>query len=206
MSTSNFLSIKQSDLENGIGINTNNNLPLTPTKLSTESSTIVKLNNDSITIESSNCAVNCCMKFTVWFIIMIFTFPIMFCDLYYGYTDNTCVNEPAGKLLINLKDYLVVSGWVMMSFLSGISIGLAFIDFDSFNENMVYCGFFGTIIMGFIGIFLLIWNIIGAVIFWSLMDTSECSKNIYNYVFASLIIKLVFNAIGLLNSKNKDKK
>lgn len=48
-------------------------------------------------------------------------------------------------------------------------------------------------IIGLVNLFLIIWNILGAIIFWGLMDTTNCSDTIYNYMFASLIIKLVFN-------------
>ncbi len=220
MSNNNFTPLNSIDLENGLKANniinsnethetheTNKTLETQDTKFLT----VIKPHKNSGTTTSTGCLTNCCLKFTIWFVIMIFTFPIMFCDLYYGYFDDTCVNEPAGKLIINLKDYLLVSGWVVMSLLSAISVFLLFIDFNSFSDNhsgggILCCGMFGVILIALIGIFLIIWNIFGAVIFWSQMDTSECSKNIYNYVFASIIIKLVFNGLGLLSSKNKKEK
>lgn len=166
------------------------------------------------TMESScSCCTNYCLKSAIWLLIMIISFPLPFCDLYYGYTDDTCVSEPAGKLAINLKDYLLVYGWIIMSILGLLSIALCFIDFNSSgsrtstsNGCFVFSRTFLTIISALTNIFLIIWNIFGAVIFWSLMDTSECSNSIYNYVFASLIIKIVFNVISILQSKNdKDK-
>lgn len=57
---------------------------------------------------SSSLETNCCVKYGIWIIIMIIYFPIQFYDLYLGYTDDTCVSEPAGRLAINLKDYLLV--------------------------------------------------------------------------------------------------
>lgn len=166
------------------------------------------------TMESScSCCTNYCLKSAIWLLIMIISFPLPFCDLYYGYTDDTCVSEPAGKLAINLKDYLLVYGWIIMSILGLLSIALCFIEFNSSSSRtstsngcFVFSRTFLTIISALTNIFLTIWNIFGAVIFWSLMDTSECSNSIYNYVFASLIIKIVFNVISILQSKNdKDK-
>lgn len=166
------------------------------------------------TMESScSCCTNYCLKSAIWLLIMIISFPLPFCDLYYGYTDDTCVSEPAGKLAINLKDYLLVYGWIIMSILGLLSIALCFIEFNSSSSRtstsngcFVFSRTFLTIISALTNIFLIIWNIFGAVIFWSLMDTSECSNSIYNYVFASLIIKIVFNVISILQSKNdKDK-
>jgi hypothetical protein len=59
--------------------------------------------------------------------------------------------------------------------------------------------------MAFIQLYHIMLNIFGAVIFWSLMDTSNCDNSIYNYVFTSLIIKIFFNAIGVLERKNENK-
>ena len=83
------------------------------------------------TVESSgSCGTICCLKSLIWLLIMIIGFPLPFCDLYYGYTDDTCVSEPAGRLVINLKDYLLVYGWIVMSFLGLLSITLCFIDIN----------------------------------------------------------------------------
>jgi hypothetical protein len=140
---------------------------------------------------------------------MVLLFPISFCDLYYGYNDNTCVNEPAGKLSINLKDYLLISGWLSMSIITIITIGLYFMDFKPYGNNgdIYTCLLCGCTFLSFvISSFVLIWDIIGAVIFWELMDDSKCSKDVYNYVFISLVIKLILCGIGILQKKNENKK
>lgn len=128
---------------------------------------------------SDSCGTNCCLKSVIWIIIMIIGFPLPFCDLYYGYTDDTCVSEPAGRLAINLKDYLLVYGWIVMSLIGLLSIALCFFDINSFgsrtssSDGCFVCGrTFLTIIFALANIFLTIWNIFGTVIFWSLMDTS----------------------------------
>ena len=54
------------------------------------------------------------------------------------------------------------------------------------------------------GLFNIIWNIIGSIIFWSYMDNNQCSNEVFNYLFASLIIKLVFCSTILLNNKKKN--
>lgn len=160
-----------------------------------------------------SCCRTFCAKFGFWLIGMIIGFPIPFCDLYYGYMDDTCVSEQAGKLAINLEDYLLVCGWIELCILGLLSIALCFIDIglsgsgSADNNGCFVCGgaLFG-IIFALSSIFIGIWNIFGAIIFWGLMDTSNCSSSIYNYVFASLIIKLVLNAIGILQTKNDNKK
>lgn len=150
---------------------------------------------------------DCGIKFLAWFFIMILFFPMSFLDLYYGYTDNTCVSEQVGKLVINLKDYLLVHGWIIMCILGLLSILLYYIDFDSLEDIVKkkdsLCELFMPIIIALVVLFLTIWNIFGAIVFWGVMNTTECSKTIYNYVFASLIIKLVFNVICIFENNNK---
>lgn len=153
----------------------------------------------------------CCIKSGIWFLIMIIGFPISFCDLYFAYRDDTCVSEPAGKLAINLKDYLLVYGWTFMCIIGVLTIWLCFIDINSFSSNTnndIYFICTKTFFKNFFdltNLFLAIFNTFGAIIFWGLMDTSECSNSIYNYVFVSLIIKIVLIVVSVLEkNKNKD--
>ena len=132
----------------------------------------------------------------IWFLIMVFVFTIGFIDLIYVYKNEICIDEPAGKLLINLKDYLLVSGWIEMSILCIIYIGLSIANtkiitsdrgFDCSNKLIM-------IAYKLLSSFIPIWNIIGAMIFWNLMDTSDCTNRFYYYVYVSLIIKLILSA------------
>jgi len=143
---------------------------------------------------------NYCNKITLILFLTIFTLPIPFFDLYYGYNDNTCVNEKAGKLSINLKDYLLVYGWVEICFI-GIII------FNLFLNNLNCFKYFNCL-TNLIEIFIMIWNIIGSIIFWSLIDNNKCSKTVYNYVFITLILKLIGLVLGRCQSgdKNNDNK
>lgn len=151
-----------------------------------------------------------CVKISVLFIIIIFALPLAICDLYFAYNDSTCVNEPAGRLAINLHDYLLVYGWLSICLIIIIMLFVIFfVDLRQENNQSLcfICG--GGIIMivtTTTRIFALIWNIFGAIIFWGLMDTSNCSNTIYNYVFASLIIKFVSAIIALLNDEKNEKK
>ena len=154
----------------------------------------------------SSCCRTFCAKSAIWLIVMIIGFPIPFCDLYYGYTDDTCVSEQAGKLAINLKDYLLINGWINIGILIVLTIGLCFTNIDSLdkiinNNCFVCCGGLTIIIFTIINIFSIMLNVFGAIIFWSLMDTSNCDRGIYNYVFTSLIIKLCFNTIAIFQRK-----
>lgn len=124
---------------------------------------------------------------------MFASVPLIICDMYYAYTDDTCVQEHVDGLSINLKDYLLVCGWYGACSFVILSIGFCFCDLQSIINQKDKAYKVGNILGK---IFLTIWNILGAVIFWKLMDTSDCSDSIYNYVFISLIIKLVSTAVN----------
>lgn len=198
MMDNNFTNLNNVDLE--VGTNTNKQLLSTLTRAG---STLTSSGSTS----GSGFLTSCCMKSFLWIIIMIFCFPITFCDLYYAYNDDSCISEPAGKLSINLKDYLLIYGWISASALIIFSIGLCFIGSLSKTDTCFVCYIgFSAIIFTIISIFSVIWNIFGAVIFWGLMDTSQCNKELYNYVFASLIIKLCFSVYGIFKGNNDNKK
>jgi len=189
------------DLESGTNINTNIN---TAYKINISAFEInLTMTESNINSESK---MSYCIKFGMWLLLMIFSFPIPFCDLYYGYTDKSCINEPIEKFPIDLKDYLKISGFIMMYLLCILSIIIC-INNKYFSNNccLICCSTIYGILFVFIQLFIFVWNIIGAIIFWYLMNTVNCSNNIYNYVFASLIIKLFVNIINIHKHINKKK-
>ncbi len=143
-----------------------------------------------------------CMKFTIFIILILFIFPLTFCDLYFGLVDDSCVNNSVDRLAINLADYLIVGGIIR-------AIGLFFllVLICCFNEKNAQCVIgIGMFLFVLGSIFGITWNIIGGVIFWSYMDNSTCSDETFNYVFASLIIKYVITGVSLfVNNKNNKK-
>jgi hypothetical protein len=113
---------------------------------------------------------------------MIIGFPLTFCYLYYAYNDNSCVSEPVYKLAINLGNYLLISSLISISILIIVCLVFYSLNLDSINKTNNTC------------------------FFCCLMDTTNCNEEVYNYAFASFIIKLSFNAIGLFQRKNDKKK
>jgi len=57
-------------------------------------------------------------------------------------------------------------------------------------------------LMIFVSITSFAWNIVGGVIFWAFMNNALCSNNVFNYVFASLIIKYINIIICSFSNKN----
>lgn len=138
--------------------------------------------------------------------IVIMT-PIIFCDLYFGFTDISCSRENPDKLDINLRLYLIVSGFVGLSTLFIILIIIILFDHNTNSESNIldiyYYQF--SILFILISLFNLIWNIIGGIVFWEYnYGTSKCNKTISTYLFVSLIIKFVGSLFTSQLNKKKD--
>jgi hypothetical protein len=154
-------------------------------------------NDDAVIIVLKTCST---------IIILIIMVPIIVSDLYFGFTDTSCVkNEPDG-LDISMKLYLLVSGFVglavMVAFIFGIC---SFLERDESSHVVSICCVSFTSIIAFI--FNIIWNILGAIVFWgTIYGEKICNKNVSTYIFVSLILKLIGSFIGLYNGLNSDKK
>ncbi len=133
-------------------------------------------------------------------IMSLFVVPFGITSVYYAYTDNSCANLNAGKLYVNLQDYLAVNG---ILYLLNFILNTAIIMYLNTNDIVKFYSNPLTKLIALIGTaFHLSWTIVGSVIFWSLIDNNACDKGIYNYVFAQLIIQFVFIG-GSIFSKNK---
>lgn len=145
------------------------------------------------------------MKLFILFIILVCLIPFVVCNLYYAYSDKSCVHEKAGKLDVNLFNYLVVDG------IFGAVVAIVWFlqictsNFTEDSELPVGRWFIVVLITGIGSVFGLAWTITGAIIFWSLIDNQLCDNGVYNYVFAQLIIKLIGYGIGILKNKSEKK-
>ena len=145
------------------------------------------------------------LKMFMLFIISIFTIPFVICDFYFAYNDDSCINEKAGQLAVNLFTYLVVDG---IFGAIGLIVWLQVICTSDFTRNTdrSLMNLITVFLLTFVGsLFGIAWTITGAIIFWSLIDNDLCDKGIYNYVFAQLIIKLIGYGIGILKNKSEKK-
>jgi hypothetical protein len=143
-----------------------------------------------------------CIIHTIWIIILLLCSPIIICDVYFAYTDETCVNEYPANLELNLKHYLFISA---LSTFININMYMLFIKYfvkTEYNENLFWVLSVGVFI-SLLALFSLIWNILGAVIFWgSIYATNHCSKQVSTYIFVSLIIKFVLTVNTYKAAKN----
>lgn len=140
------------------------------------------------------------------FIAAIFVLPFIICDLVFGYNDDSCVDiYPENLSFMNMKIYLLVSGYFVISMLTIIIIN-CFIANGNDGDNIVSIAIL-SILFHISRVFLVIWNIIGAVIFWGTLNKQDlCSKSVNAYLFVSLIIKLFGNFCNIMMSNNKKEK
>lgn len=145
-------------------------------------------------------------------LVIVIMSPIIICDLYFGFTDKSCSREQPDELEISLRLYLIVSGFVSASALIMILSAITFVepnrDYESdpckmlFGSCALCCGAIGLVCMA---VFNLIWNILGAVVFWGyIYGNGNCNRTFSTYVFVSLIIKFVASLFSYqLNKKDK---
>jgi hypothetical protein len=70
---------------------------------------------------------------------------------------------------------------------------------------MLICFIYSTLTIT--GIFNIIWDILGAIVFWGTINReNNCNKNISTYIYVSLIFKLFGDFIAVINGLNSNKK
>ena len=143
-------------------------------------------------------------KFCVMLIIVTICIPIILFDLVYAYTDKSCIDIYPNKLNINMKIYLLVSGYFGLADLFILICYTLFISYKDkhFDEYINILNLFTNVVTK---LFLAVWNIIGAIIFWgTLYHKDDCSRSTYNYLFATIIIKLVLISFYLNKKRNNN--
>ena len=184
------------NLENGLVNNNNdkNNIP--------EVKSILKRTNREI--ENDNKIKAFILQFISILFVALFVSPFVICDLVFGYNDDSCVDiYPENMSFINMKIYLLVSGYLAIGLLSCIIVNLYFASDDNIGNNIILVAFL-SIVLYISQVFFIIWNILGAVIFWSTLNKhNDCSKSINTYLFVSLIMKLFANFCNIMATKDK---
>jgi hypothetical protein len=184
------------NLENGLVNNNNdkNNIP--------EVKSILKRTNREI--ENDNKIKAFILQFISILFVTLFVSPFVICDLVFGYNDDSCVDiYPENMSFINMKIYLLVSGYLAIGLLSCIIVNLYFASDDNIGNNIILVAFL-SIVLYISQVFFIIWNILGAVIFWGTLNKQNyCSKSINTYLFVSLIMKLFANFCNIMATKDK---
>ena len=141
------------------------------------------------------------IKFCTTLLMIALTMPIIICDLYFGFSHESCINEMPDGFNYTMKLYLLVSGFMGLSWLLFMIYTTCSLSNNNDNTASIICaGCIGLIVL----IFNLIWNILGAVTFWgSIYKGGHCDSKTSTYIYVSLIIKLVGTLIALQQNSNK---
>lgn len=150
-----------------------------------------------------------CWNMGLLLLVSIMVLPFGICSVYYAYTDDSCVDLKAGKLYVTLKDYLAVDGIIYLILYVVIIKNLMtiFNSYDKLQEPMkestlLILKYVSFVVKGFLSS----WLIVGATIFWKEIDNDKCNDSIYNYVYASLVIKIVHTIIEIISNTNRKKR
>ncbi len=165
-------------------------------KINTTIKSVNQINEDENSIKLSRIFV-----FIMFLVILFVNGPFMICDIYFGLEDKSCVGQDVPRVSITLKTFLLVRGFLVLAFLGEILMSIGLLT----QKTLPFCSCFQMSILMFVSLFLIAWNIVGAVIFWGYMDTDKCNDPVYNYTFASLIIFFISSGINVsVSSKKKE--
>ncbi len=146
------------------------------------------------------------LKLLITILTVLLCSPIIICDIYFGLNDNSCVEESPPSLSISLQTYMLTSAFVGLSALIIVIISTCIISTNNSDTKNYYIVTISEIISTLFSVFHLIWNILGAIIFWGFAYKNNlCDKNVSTYLFITLIIKLIANYFGITNAFKKEK-
>jgi len=137
-------------------------------------------------------------KLSYIIILMIISLPISICDIYYAYNDNSCIKIYPKNLNINMKLYLLISGYSCVFILLISSYHVYCLTNKNDNKIANVCKIIQYILFVLSCMFSICWNIIGSLIYWgNLYNSYLCDVNISTYLFISLIVKIFGNLLSL---------
>jgi hypothetical protein len=142
------------------------------------------------------------IKHMLSFVPFLACFPIVICDLFYGYNKNSCVEDYPHNLNINMKIYLVVGAYTSILIMGLVVSCISCVSNRAGTSTHLWLVTVPKLIITYGSLFLLAWNIIGAVLFWGLLyNKNLCDNNTSTYLFITLIIKLVCNLTVLASRR-----
>jgi len=145
------------------------------------------------------------LKICATIVVLLISSPIIVTDLYFGFTDISCVNHKPDDLDISMKVYLLISGFADMVLVMIYIINICLLSSinDSCNIGLLTCIYY-TLKVGLI--FHIIWDIVGGIIFWNTVNRENiCDKKVSTYIYVTLIIKFIRDIVIFSNIFSKKK-
>ena len=119
--------------------------------------------------------------------------PIIICNLYFAYTDKSCVLYTTPKFSLNIYDYLMGESYIMFFTLNIIVLSVI----CEPDENSIWKFAYDTYIISY-KVFSMIWLVIGIIIFWFIIDNKQCNHSLYYYMLTFLTIKMIGQIINII--------
>jgi hypothetical protein len=134
------------------------------------------------------------VKICLVMVFIICYVPFIVADFHYGILNNNCVIETPNIININLKMYLLVSGFLMLFNLILTVLLILYLPHEATEEEYSLI-IFGAALVGKISTLIhFIWNLLGIILFWAFIYEKEiCDSEISTYLFVSLIVKTLAN-------------
>ena len=151
---------------------------------------IINQSDDEIENVSNNHNIIDCLKKSMIILISLVSFLIISIDLYIAFTDNSCIDK-------YMKIYLIVSSIFILFLLLIYVFNKNIVKIIISNRNLL---FFSIYIYTFIIIGYILCTILGAIIYWDVIDKNKCLSFVNNYLHTMLIIKIIY-AFYLLYNK-----
>jgi hypothetical protein len=150
-----------------------------------------------------------CLSISIIICIFIVSLSITICDLFFGFSDDPCLEKKLPEFKFNLKTYLRTSGFISIIYILLYTCYIIHILYNRKitiieNENIYLMVFsIGIILLGWF--FILIWTILACILFWNYLYPNHlCNTNLSNYMFVSLIVKIISTYYSLIKINEND--
>lgn len=151
---------------------------------------IINENNDENENIMNNHSVFYYLKKSIVILISIVSFLIISIDLYIAFINNSCID-------VYMKIYLIFSSIFILSILLIYVFNKSIVKIITSNRCILFFSIYSymCIITGYV-----LCTILGAVIYWDIIDKNKCLSFVNNYLHVILIIKIIY-AFYLLYNK-----
>lgn len=143
------------------------------------------------------------IKLSLSTVLTVINSPIITADIIYAFSEIECLIVFLPELHINMKKYLLVSGFTCILSLVICLLIIWLYNFNDKSKKKILSAIVINTLSFIYIIFQTGWNIIGAVILGkSLYNNSLCDNHVINYLVISIAIKLLFNSFILTYNCN----
>jgi hypothetical protein len=151
-------------------------------------------NNDQFMVVHSKNII----KSIILTVFIVFTFPIIFCDIYYSIKYKVCLSY-------GIYEYLLSNGISNLIMLYPIILHNIYINEDYIDKH-VYISIIYIIFEFICKLFIFIWTLLCITNYFNNINNIKCPNDISYYLYISSLIKIIYMIIYLFTlmiSRNK---